>query len=74
MVAEVGSNTRQAQISGEALGALKNQALAAREAVSGVNLEEEAANMLKYQQAFQAAAQMIGTADRIFQTLLQAME
>ncbi len=74
VVAEIGSNTRQAQISGEALGALKSQALSAREAVSGVNLEEEAANMLKYQQAFQAAAQMIGTADRIFQTLLQAME
>ena len=30
--------------------------------------------MLKYQQAFQAAAQMIGTADRVFQTLLESVQ
>ncbi len=74
LVADVGSITRQTQISSEALGALRNQALTFRDSVSGVNLEEEAANMLKYQQAFQAAAQMIGVADRLFQTLMQAVQ
>ncbi|MCB1567372.1 MAG: hypothetical protein KDI69_00945, partial [Xanthomonadales bacterium] len=45
-----------------------------RETVSGVNLDEEASNMLKFQQAYQAAAKMIGTADTIFQTLLSAVQ
>ncbi len=73
LVAEVGTTTRQTQISNEALSALKAQALAARDSVSGVNLEEEAGNMLKYQQAFQAAAQMVSTADRLFQTIMEAL-
>lgn len=74
LVAEVGTNTRQTQISSQALDALRSHSLAARDSVSGVNLEEEAANMLKFQQAFQASAQMINTADRVFQTLLQAVQ
>ena len=74
LVADVGATTRQTQISSEALGTLRSQALAFRDSVSGVNLEEEAANMLKFQQAFQAAAQMISTADRLFQTLMQAVQ
>ena len=40
----------------------------------GVNLDEEAANLLKYQQAYQAAAQLIRVADTLFQTLLAATE
>jgi flagellar hook-associated protein 1 len=74
MVAEVGTTTRQTQISSEALATLRNQALTARDSISGVNLEEEAANMLKFQQAFQAAAQMVSMADRLFQTLMQAVQ
>ncbi|MFT7460487.1 MAG: flagellar hook-associated protein 1 FlgK, partial [Planctomycetota bacterium] len=73
LVAEVGTTTRQTQISSQALSALRNQALTARDSVSGVNLEEEAGNMLKYQQAFQAAAQMVNTADTLFQSLMQAL-
>ena len=47
--------------------------MAERESVSGVNLEEEAADLLRYQQAYQAAAQIIATADTMFQTLLSAV-
>ncbi len=39
-----------------------------------MNLDEEAANLLKYQQAYQAAAQLIRVADTMFQTLLAATE
>ncbi len=74
LVAGVGTSTRQTLISSEAMEALKDQAMEFRDSVSGVNLEEEAANMLKYQHAFQAAAQMIGTADKLFQTLMQAVQ
>ena len=42
--------------------------------VSGVNLDEEAANLLRYQQAYLAAAQMIRVADTMFQTVLAATE
>jgi len=48
--------------------------LAVQDSVSGVNLDEEAANLLKYQQAYQAAAQMIRVADTLFQSLLSATQ
>lgn len=66
----VGSAARQAGYAAEAQGVLHTQAQAARDSVSGVNLDEEAANMLRLQQAYQAAAQIIATADNLFQTLL----
>ena len=47
--------------------------LAARDAVSGVNLDEEAANMLRFQQAYQAAAQIIAVSGQLFDTLLNAV-
>ncbi|MCG8323953.1 MAG: flagellar hook-associated protein FlgK [Thiotrichales bacterium] len=72
MVAEGGTRARQAEITSLAVGALLEQSIEAREALSGVNLDEEAANMLKFQQAYQAAAQMIATADRLFQQLINA--
>ena len=52
---------------------MDDQILAERESVSGVNLDEEATNMLRYQQAYQAAAQVIATADTMFQALLGAV-
>ncbi len=44
-----------------------------RESLSGVNLDEEAADLLRFQQAYQAAAQVISIADNIFQTFLAAV-
>ena len=38
---------------------------------SGVNLDEEAANLLRYQQAYQASGKMIEVASKLFDTLLQ---
>ena len=52
---------------------LLEQSVAERHALSGVNLDEEAASLLKYQQAYQAAAQVIATADSLFQTLINAL-
>ncbi len=72
LVANTGSTTRQAEISTEALSVLREQTLEARENVSGVNLDEEAANMLKFQQSYSAAAQMISVADNLFNTLINA--
>lgn len=73
MVATVGTNTHQAELSNKAQTALLKSTQDQRESLSGVNLDEEAANMLTYQQAYQAAAQVITTADELFQVLLGMM-
>ena len=73
LVASVGVKTRQAQLSAEAQGRMLDASRAQREAVSGVNLDEEAANLLRYQQAYAAAAQVIATAGTLFDTLLVAV-
>jgi flagellar hook-associated protein 1 FlgK len=40
---------------------------------AGVNLDEEAANLLRYQQAYQAASKVIQTANQMFDALLDIM-
>jgi flagellar hook-associated protein 1 FlgK len=73
-VGGIGVATRQAQVNRDAQNVVHEESVAQKEAVSGVNLDEEAANLLKYQQAYQAAAQLIRVADTMFQTLLAATE
>jgi len=70
LVSDVGNKTREIKVTGEAQKSLLDQAIAAREGQSGVNLDEEAANMIRYQQAYQAAARIIDTGSRLFDTLL----
>lgn len=69
----VGSAARQAQYSADAQQVIHDDAQAMRDSISGVNLDEEAANMLRLQQAYQAAAQIISTADTMFQSILNAV-
>ena len=73
LTARVGSQTRHAELSLEAQQAIHSQVMAERDSMSGVNLDEEAADLLRYQQAYQAAAQVIATADTLFQSLLGAV-
>ena len=71
--ADVGLQTRTAQVNRDAEAAVNADDLDARDSVSGVNLDEEAAAMLRYQQAYQAAAQIIATASNLFDSLLNAV-
>jgi flagellar hook-associated protein 1 len=73
LTARVGTDARHADLGLEAQSAIHDQIGAERESVSGVNLDEEAADMLRFQQAYQAAAQVISTADTVFQSLLAAV-
>lgn len=73
MVADVGTRSKQAELANTAQTALLKQSQAARDAVSGVNLDEEAANMVRFQQAYQASAKVIGTASTLFNSLLSAL-
>lgn len=73
LVAKVGSLAHTAKISSTAQEALLNHAKQSRESLAGVNLDEEAANLVKFQQSYQAAAQVISVANSLFDTLIGAM-
>lgn len=69
-VSTVGNKTREVQVNASANEALLKQVQGAALDVSGVNLDEEATNLLKYQQAYQAAGKVMQIANTIFDTLL----
>ena len=73
IVSGVGALTRSAELSSSAQETLLNQAKGARESLAGVNLDEEAANLIKFQQAYQASAQSISVAKSLFDTLIGAV-
>ena len=72
LVTDVGVVANQAKTNGTAFEALAAQSEAWFESMSGVNLDEEAANLLRFQQSYSASAQIITTARTIFDTLLSA--
>jgi flagellar hook-associated protein 1 FlgK len=72
LVGRIGVLTNQAQTNQSAQQAIADDNARVRDSISGVNLDEEAANMLRFQQAYQAAAQMIAIADQLFQSVLDA--
>jgi flagellar hook-associated protein 1 FlgK len=69
-VNQIGNQATQVQTSSTAQSALVTQITSAQQSVSGVNLNEEAANLLQYQQLYQANSKVIQTAQTLFQTLL----
>ncbi|MGB0213513.1 flagellar basal body rod C-terminal domain-containing protein, partial [Algiphilus sp.] len=73
LVAAGGVVSSRAEAARDGFARLQAADEAAREATSGVNLDEEAANLIRLQQAYQAAAQVVSTADQLFQTLLGAV-
>ncbi|WP_281556559.1 flagellar hook-associated protein FlgK [Thalassomonas sp. RHCl1] len=72
-VSTVGSEASLTENQALTADAMFEQAQSRHQAVSGVNLDEEAANMLKYQQAYQASAQIITVAQTIFDTILSSV-
>lgn len=71
LVADVGNKARELEVTSAAAGTFHAQAVAAQQGESGVNLDEEAANMMRYQQAYQAAGKLMQTAGQLFDILLQ---
>ncbi|MGF6243392.1 flagellar hook-associated protein 1 FlgK [Paraburkholderia sp. GAS38] len=66
----VGNTTNSVNASNTTQTALVTQITSAQQSVSGVNVNEEAANLLQYQQLYQANSKVIQTADTLFQTIL----
>ena len=71
LVAGTGSRAHFAELSRDAMTVVYDQAEASREAAVGVNLDKEAADLIRFQQAYQAAAQVIQVYQRMFDTLIQ---
>jgi flagellar hook-associated protein 1 FlgK len=69
-VNQIGNQTNALKSSSTSATAVLNQATSAQQSVSGVNLNEEAANLIQYQQLYQANSKVIQTASSLFQTLL----
>lgn len=72
LIERVGTLTAQARQDSEATTAILKQANDNRDSLSAVNLDEEAANLIKFQQYYQASAQIIKVARDLFDTLLGA--
>lgn len=70
MVERVGTLTAQARQDGEATSAILKQATDSRDSLSGVSLDEEAANLIKFEQYYNASAQVIQVARSLFDTLI----
>jgi len=73
LVNKVASVTSTANTSVSTQTTLLDNATTAQQSLSGVNLDEEAANLLEYQQAYQAAARCITVAQTLFQDIISAM-
>ena len=71
--ADIGSKASSAELVANTAQALFTQAYNRNQSTSGVNLDEEAANMIKFQQAYQASSRIISVANTIFDTLLAAV-
>lgn len=73
IVANVATRTHQAEVNEETQRGLLNQVQLSFDSKSGVNLDEEAANLIKLQQAYQAASQIITVSNTTFNALIQAV-
>jgi flagellar hook-associated protein 1 FlgK len=73
VVSQVGVATQQAQANASAQQSVNQSATETRSNLSGVNLDEEAAKLVKYQQAYQACAQLIQASGTMFNSLIGAI-
>ncbi|VAW48576.1 Flagellar hook-associated protein FlgK [hydrothermal vent metagenome] len=73
MATNVGMYVRGSEVQLTAQTNVFQQITDQRDSISGVSLDEEAANLMRYQQAYEAAAQIIATSQTIFQTILDAV-
>lgn len=72
LLGQVASNSRQNQADLTSTTTVTQQAQAQRDSVSGVSLDEEAVNLMTYQQAYQANMKVISTANQLFDDMLAA--
>ena len=67
----MGNAAQQAKITQQALTVVNDQAKQSRDKVSGVNLDDEAADLIRFQQAYQAAAKSLQISGQLFDSIVQ---
>ena len=73
LIERVGTRTSSSRVTMEANKAVLDSTVTAKSSVSGVNLDEEAAKLVQFQQAYQASAQLIKTSQTLFDSLLNSI-
>jgi flagellar hook-associated protein 1 FlgK len=71
LTSSVGNTAREMEIASDAQETIATRSREAQQSLSGVNLDEEAANLLRYQQAYQASSKVIEVASTLFDTILR---
>jgi flagellar hook-associated protein 1 FlgK len=74
LITGLGSQAQQINTAQTAQAAVNNQALSSVQSASGVNLDEEAANLLQWQQSYQAAAHALAIGSSLFTTLISSLQ
>ena len=74
LVGQVGNAGETANFNAEATQGVLAQVQSVQQSISGVNLDEQAADLVSFQQAYQAAAQVIASSQTLFQSLLTAVQ
>jgi flagellar hook-associated protein 1 FlgK len=74
LVGQVGNAGETANFNAEATQGVLTQVQSVQQSISGVNLDEQAADLVSFQQAYQAAAQVIASSQTLFQSLLTAVQ
>lgn len=70
LIAGNAASLQQRKIVGDAQGSIRDSAIAARDTLSGVNLDDEAVDLLRFQQAYQASSRVVQVARETFQSIL----
>lgn len=73
LVSGVGTRTNDAGVSQEAAETILSQSQSQWESISGVNLDEEAANLIRFQQSYQASARVIQVSSELFDTIINSL-
>ncbi|MBK6958802.1 MAG: flagellar hook-associated protein FlgK [Nitrosomonas sp.] len=71
LVSQVGNKTRELEVTSKAQATLLKQTENTMQSVSGVNLDEEAANLMRFQQAYQASSKVIEMSNTLFDSILR---
>ena len=71
ILTEAGNSSRRSSVAQEALDVVYQQTVETKDAKAGVNLDEEAADLLRFQQAYQASARVMQMASQLFDSILR---
>ena len=73
ILSDIGISTQSGKIAAETSNSLVMEAKQSLSSISGVNLDEEAAKLIQYQQSYQASGKLLQVAQTVFDALLQTM-